>query len=1068
MINRKPLLGKKTRIALLVASSLAFSSLATAQVTSSAIRGQVLDTQGNPVAGVTVEVVNALTGSRKTLITSENGVFQSSGLQVGGPYEVKLQEGANYKAQTVSNLFLQLGQTSSVSLQATDSSSQIEVIEVTGVVSMAVAFKEGPSSEFTADDISKAPAIGRDLKSLLKRDSKLVVDNTVDGGPALSIAGANIRGNSLTVDGVKQNDDFGLNKNGYPGRRSPISLDAIQQLSVNIAPFDVTYGDFQGGNINVGTKSGTNEFHGSASYFRSDDSLIGDTSEGQNLNIGEFEEDTYGFSLGGKIIEDKLFFFASYEKFESVSPYQFTLDNLDGNIDVNERRGVSQADFDRIAQVANDAWGYDIGGYNVPKEEEAENLLLKLDWYISDDHRASLTYQDNEGNTVRDFWAESFPGAATATAESNRFSQAETLEALSMQVFSDWTDDFSTEFKLSNKKVTTSQNPLLGANFSQFLISTPNGGSLYIGPDQFRHANVLENERFGWKIKGDYYLTDVHKLTAGWEHEELDIYNLFVFGSLGFADFASIEDFEDNKAVHVFQNALSGNALDAVDEFQYDQDVIYIQDEWNVTDDLVMTYGLRYTEYTNDDKPALNQGFVDRHGYTNQRNFDSLDLIEPRIGMTYTYDDDTVIRGGFGLFGGGGPNVWLSNSYGNDGVRKAFRVCASEQTGIPEQFVARCDADGRTTPDAVLDQLAAAVGNNDGDTNSVSPNFEIPSVWKLNVGIERNQDLGFLGESWLLTADAIITEVNDAAFYRDLNFESQGTAPDGRPIYGEEQRFDLSLENTNKGGAQVWSFSAAKNFYTDHGNYSFDMGYTYQDVTEVNPGNSFIAFEGYAMPAHSDFQAETEFNSEYEVRHAFTSNLSWSDELFASNLSTVSLSYSGRSGRHFSHTMRSTISEFGGFTNSPFADWTGFSSQSFYIPTGADDALVTYADGFDQTGFFDYINSDSCLSDNAGTISRRHACTSDWIHRFDLRLLQEIQITDDQAIELILDLENIGNMLNDDWGRAESYNQPFNAPVVDVAIVGGQYLYSNFTQPTPAVAKIPSVWKVQLGIRYKF
>ena len=675
-----------TRIAVIVASTFALSGQVTAQETSSSIRGQVVDAQGNPVVGVTVEVVNALTGSRKTLTTSENGVFQSSGLQVGGPYEVKLQEGANYKAQTVSDLFLQLGQTSNVALQATNNTSDVEVIQVTGKVSMAAAFKSGPGTEFTEGDIINAPAISRDFKSILKRDSKIVVDNTVDGGPALSVAGGNIRGNSLTVDGVKQNDDFGLNKNGYPGRRSPISLDAIQQLSVNIAPIDVTYGGFQGGNINIVTKSGTNEFHGSAFYFRSDDSLIGDKSKGQDLNIGEFEEDTYGFSLGGKIIEDKLFFFAAYEKFESTSPYQFSLDNLDGNIDANERRGVSQADFDRIAKVASEVWNYDIGGYDVPKEEEAENLLLKLDWNISEDHRASLTYQDNEGNTVRDFWAESFPSAATATAESNRYNQAETLEAIVLQVFSDWSDDFSTEFKLSNKKVTTAQNPLLGANFSQFSIGTPNGGSLFIGPDQFRHANVLENERFSWKIKGDYYLTDDHMLTAGWEHEELDIYNLFVFGSLGFAEFASIEDFENNLGFHVYQNALNGDALSAVDEFQYDIDTIYLQDKWVATDELTLTYGLRYTKYSNDDLPALNQNFVDRHGYSNQGNFDGLDLLEPRVGFTYTYDDDTVIRGGFGLFGGGGPNVWLSNSYGNDGVRKTFVGCfggCSDGKGTP-------------------------------------------------------------------------------------------------------------------------------------------------------------------------------------------------------------------------------------------------------------------------------------------------------------------------------------------------------------------------------------------------
>lgn len=1059
---------KLTRVALLVSSALLASHQASAQVTSSGLRGQVLDTNGNPLAGVVVEVIHTPTGSKKTLTTTENGIFKSNGLTVGGPYLIRLQDGSQYEAKSIDDLFLQLGRTASIELQAAAAQSQIETISVTGTVAMAGAFKKGPSSEFNESDIANTPAISRDIKSLLKRDSKIVVDPTADGGPALSIAGGNVRGNSLTVDGVKQNDDFGLNKNGYPGRRTPISLDAIEQLSVNVAPFDVTYGDFQGGNVNVVTKSGTNEFHGSAFYFRSDDSLIGDKSDGEDLNIGEFEEDTYGFSVGGPILEDKLFFFASYEKFESTSPYQFTLDNLNGRVDPNERQGVSQADFDAIKQIAADVWNYDIGDYNVPKDEEDEKLLLKFDWYINDDHRASLTYQDNEGNTVRDYWAETFPNAPTATAQSNRYNQAETLEAVSLQVFSDWTDDFSTEFKLSNKKVETQQNPLLGANFAQMRIATGNGGALYIGPDQFRHANELENERLALKLKGDYYLNDEHKLTFGWEHEQLDIRNLFVFGSRGMVEFGSIDAFRNNIAVHVFQNSVTGNARDAEDKFTYDLNTFYIQDEWSASYDLTVTYGLRYSRYSNDDKPVLNPNFVTRHNYSNQSNFDGLDLLEPRVGFSYTYSDDTVIRGGVGLFGGGGPNVWLSNSYGNDGRRKAFVVCSSQATqdafGIPAGGMAVCDNDGRSNPAVITSQLqdiARAGGN--GDTNSVSPDFEIPSVWKLNLGVESRQDLWFLGEDWLLTADVIVSDVKDAAIYRELNITPTGTAPDGRPIYSGAPQFDLSLENTSKGGGQVWSFSAAKNFYTDYGTFNFDMGYTYQDITEVNPGNAFVAFEGYSMPANYDFQQEIEYNSEFEVRHAIAANLTWANEIFGDNTTTVTLSYNGRSGRHYSHTMRSN-GTFGGFAG--FASWDGYNSQSLYIPTGANDPLVRFATPEDQANFFNYVNSESCLK--AGTISRRHACTSEWINRFDLRFLQEVQITDEQSVELILDIENLGNLLNDDWGRVEGYVQPFNAPVVDVTIDQGQYVYSNFTKPEPTVAKVPSVWKIQLGLRYKF
>ncbi len=1049
----------KVAAAIITATALFAQSPAMAADTSSAIRGQVIDAAGNPLSNVTVEIVHKPTGTVKTIVTSEGGVFQLRGLNIGGPYLVRIAGGTELQFETINELFLKLGEASKISLVAKPKKEDIERITVTGQLSMAGAYKKGPSEEFNAEEIAHTAAISRDLKSILKKDSRMVVDTTVDGGPALSIAGGNIRGNSLTVDGVKQNDDFGLNKNGYPGRRSPISLDAIEQLVVNVAPFEVTYGDFQGGSINIVTKSGTNEFHGSAFYYRSDDSLAGDKSEGESLNIGDFSEDTYGFTLGGPIIKDKLFFFASYEKFKSSKPYQFILDNENGVVDPNEKIGVTQADFDQIAAIARDVWNYDIGGYDINSPEDAENLLLKFDWYATEDTRASFTYQDNTGNTVRDFWGETFPNAPWATAESNRYNMKESLKAYSLQVFTDWTDDFSTELKIARKEVNTAQDPLLGANFGQMLITTDNGGQLYIGPDQFRHANALENNRDMLKFKADYYASDEHLLTFGIEVETLDITNTFVFGSLGMTTFDSVYAFENNLGFHVFGNSITGDPNDAIDKFKYTTTTIYAQDEWSFTDDVTVTVGARYTKYSNDDKPVLNENFVARHGYTNQNNYDGLSLFEPRLGVNWVYDDDTVIRGGIGLFGGGAPNVWLSNSYGNDGVRKTFAGCFGS-----------C-FDGRNTPQEVLDFLAAGgFSGGDSDTNSIAPDFNIPSTWKFNIGIERRQDLGFLGKDWLLTADLVYSKVKDAAVYEELNMTAVDTAPDGRPIYSSPSPYDLSLTNTSKGESQVWSFAAEKNFYTDHGNYNFNVGYTYQDITEVNPGNAFIAFEGYSMPANDDFQSKKLYNSEFEVQHRIVANLTWSDTLFGDNVTTVSLAYTGREGRHFSHTMRTHTGNdfvpgaFGGFVS--FASWDGYSSQSLYVPTGEDDPLVTYADGFDKAGFFNYINNTECLT--AGTISQRHSCTSSWINRFDLHVMQEITISGEHKLELTFDVENLGNLLNNDWGRAESYTQPFNAPVVSVTIEDGKYVYSNFTEPTPTVAKIPSVWKAQLGIRYRF
>lgn len=1065
---------KFTRVALLVSSALLTSYQASAQVTSSAIRGQLLDGSGQPMAGVAVEVIHSPTETKKVITTSDNGIFQLRGMAVGGPYKVQLMDGSRYTVEKIEDLFLQLGKTASITLQVEntlESQPQTEY-EVIGVTASAASFntmKKGPGGDFSEDDIRSTAAISRDIKSLLKKDPKIMVDPTADGGPALSVAGGNVRGNSLTVDGVKQNDDFGLNKNGYPGRRAPISLDAIEQISVNVAPFDVTYGDFQGGNINVVTKSGSNELSGTAYYYRADDRFIGDSSEGEDQNIGDFSEDTYGFSVGGPIVEDEVFFFVSYEKFKSTSPYQFSLDDLDGVIEPNERIGVTQADYDLISQIAQEQWNYDIGEYDQAKSEESENLLIKLDWYVNDEHRVSLTYQDNQGNTVRDYWAETFPNARTATSASNRYNQQETLEAYSLQIFSDWHEDFSTDIKISNKQVATVQNPLMGADFGQMSIVTENGGQLYIGPDQFRHANVLNNDRQTISLKGDYYLNDAHQLTFGWDNEVLDIYNLFVFGSLGMTDFASISDFENNIGFHVFQNSLDGVPLNAADQFELTQNTFYLQDVWTITDELTLTYGVRYSKFSNNDLPALNEFFVERHGYTNQFNYDGLDLLQPRIGFSYAMDDDTNIRGGVGLFGGMGPNVWLSNSYGNDGVRKAFAGCAND-----------C-FDGRNTPQVVLDGLAAGgFDGGNGNSNSVDPSFAMPSVWKYSLGIDRNQDLGVLGEDWMISADLIYTDVHRTAMYRELNMEQIDTAPDGRPIYDSPEPFDLSLVNTSKGSGILASIFAEKTFYADSGTYRLSVGYTYQDAEEVNPSNAFIAFEGYSMAANIDFQGEELYDSEYEVPHALAAGLTWSNEIFGDNTTTIALAYTGRVGRHYSHTMRTGVDVFGGFVD--FASWVGFSSQSLYVPLDENDPLVTYTDDFDQQAFFDYINSNECLVAAKGSISRRHSCESSWIHIFDVRFMQEIQINDEQAIELTLDIENIGNMLNDDWGRVEGYVQPFNAPVVTASFAANQfdqdgqpigydrsqYVYSDFTLPVPNVAKVPSVWKIQLGVRVRF
>ncbi|GAB4191313.1 MAG: TonB-dependent receptor [Wenzhouxiangellaceae bacterium] len=1058
-------------------SLLAFSAVTWAQETSSSLRGRVIDQNGQPLAGITVAITHLPTGTSRRSTTNDDGQFLSSGLPVGGPYRVAITETDTLRAEPLENLFLTLGQAETVEVEAirVDDAADLDTLVVTGA-NMTRLLRTGASSEFDRDDIDKMTAIDRDLKSILREDSKIVVDNTVDGGPGLSIAGSNIRYNSLTVDGIAQNDNFGLNKNGYPTRRAPISLDAIEALSVNITPFEVTYGSFLGGNINVVTKSGTNEFHGTGFFNYTDEGLTGSTSKGERLPVGDFEEKTWGFSLGGPIIQDKLFFFANYEKFDTTRAFPFSLDNQDGRISGTEIPNVTQSEVDQVVQIARNVYGFDALGFDADNDEEDEKILAKIDWNINDYHRASFTYQRSEGNLIRDFFTS--PTTQTAALLSNRYNMNERLETYSFQAFSDWTSNFSTEIKVGFKDVATDQTSV-SPDFPAMTVTTADGGVIRLGPDQFRHANDLDNDTRFLKFKGDYFLGD-HTLTFGYEQEKIDVFNLFVPWSLGEITFDSLDDFAAGRSNFViYGNAFSGNPVDAAADFSLTNHIAYLQDEWRITPDLTLFAGLRYETLANNDLPALNQDFVDRNGFSNQENLDGKDLWLPRFGFNWSLDDRTVIRGGAGLFGGGTPTVWLSNSYANTGVLSTIG------------FFPRLDGQPFTDIFAAVDDLLQ--GNVDGasaaaalqpfltqnplaDTNAVDPDFEVPSSWKFNLAVDHTLDLSALGlgDGWLLTAEAIWSSVKNAVIWRETRRQIVGTAPDGRPIYNGPETgpnpadpgFDLILDNTSKGSSSVYTFDVQKNWFAGSwGEYDLRLSYTYQDLDEVNPGNAFIAFEGFGQPATFDRNADILYNSEFEIKNNITANLTWRKNLFGDNQTLVNLFYSGRSGRHFSYTFGRTFAFGGSF----LSDFDNLDSQLLYVPSSLTDAIVT--GDADTLGALDnFISNDRCLRNARGSIIERHACTSDWVHRLDLRLLQEIQLPGwDHKLELTFDIENLTNLIDSDWGRQQSFIQPFNAPIVDVAINdAGQYVYSNFREPNQTVSTIPSVWKMQLGIRYRF
>jgi hypothetical protein len=378
------------------AVSAALMPAAYAQVTTSGVQGNVTKADGTPAANASVTVVDTRTGLSRSVSTSASGAFDVRGLNVGGPYTVSVSAPGEQGTQ-VTDIFLNLGSSTPVNLSFSGAATG-EVIVVTASQIGATPIAIGPSSVFSVEDLEEKPAINRDIKDIICQDPRIYLDQTA-GGPVgtdgVTCAGASPRFNSVTVDGIGLNDGFGLNSNGYPTERLPFPFDAINQVSVELAPFDPQYGGFTGCTINMVSKSGTNEFHGSIFYDYTDDSFRGDTIEGRTVFVPKFDEKRYGLTFGGPIIPDRLFFFGAYERFEGV--------NLFGRGPVGsgattEVSGFTQAEYDQIVNIASTVYGIDdLGGTVFSDPAIDEKYLARLDWNINDRHRAALTYNYNKG-----------------------------------------------------------------------------------------------------------------------------------------------------------------------------------------------------------------------------------------------------------------------------------------------------------------------------------------------------------------------------------------------------------------------------------------------------------------------------------------------------------------------------------------------------------------------------------------------------------------------------------------------------------------------------------------------
>lgn len=1045
-------------------------AMAMAQETTSAIRVDTFSGDGSPASGVEVTVTDTRTGSARTRMTNDSGTVSFSGLRVGGPYTVTTSGGGT-APQTVTDIALQLGETYLLPLSLGSSSMEEVIVTAAQVQTQRLAL--GPASAFGIADLEGMPHINRDIRDIIRADPRIYQD-VADVG-AIQCAGANPRFNSLTVDGVRLNDNFGLNRSGFPTERQPFSYDSLQQVAVELAPYDVQYGGFTACNINAVTKSGGNEFTGGLFFDYTNDSMRGDKLEGDNIDLGDFSEERYGFNIGGPILKNKLWFFVAYEKQEAANLFNR---GPAGSGRAVEVLGVNQEQFDLIQNTLINQYGFEPGTLPLSLPNDDEKYTIKLDWDINSQHRASLTYNYNDGFNI----AESDGDSNELEFSKHYYERGAELNATTGALFSDWTDQFSTEVRVSFLELDNRQISLSNSTFGEFQVETWNQvdgdwqrAIVYAGTDDSRQKNQLSYDAVNLKLAGSYTL-DNHTLTFGYERDDLDVFNVFLqhlYGENRFDEECGPDDpngciqalIEGRPDDLYYGNASpSLNPNDVAAEWGYVINTLYGQDEMILADGAVtLVVGLRYDWYESSDVPNANPNFFDRQGFTNAQNFDGEDLLQPRVGLNWDITGDLSLRAGFGLFSGGNPNVWLSNNFSNDGITQVqLREGVLEDIyGVDfSLFDIPLGPDGNGLPgfDVPTDMINE-IANQQGDSgvNALDPNFKLPSAWKYSIGATWN-----FADFYQLNADILYSESEDSALVVNGTAEVTGTAPDGRPIYTDSRRFRSDYILTNVEGDDASSLSISVGVSGDYDNgFNWNLGYAYTDAEEVSPMTSSVAFSNFANISTSDFNNPGASTANYEIPHRFVMRLGYDAYWWGDNRTSFNLFAQVAEGRPFSYT-------FEGDDGDTFGDFID-NRHLLYVPSGMDDPLVTFGGDFDTAAFFSYLD-ETGLSKYAGSIAPRNAFNSGWWGSADIRIEQELPgFRENHRFAAFLTIRNFCNMLNDDWCTLKEVGFPRRQAIVDMEIAGDQYLYEQFIRGD-GERRVPdaSLYEIRIGLSYQF
>lgn len=1098
------------RLLLVIVAFVGITMGVQAQVTTSSMTGTIKDDKGT-LPGASIKATHTPTGTVYTVSTNNDGRFTIGGMRVGGPYTIEISF-VGYKPSTLTEVYLKLGEPYLFNVTLVDNSSTLSEVKIVGQGNNTImnSSRNGTSTVISKAQIQSLPTITRSVNDLTRLTPQ---------ANGTSIGGGNYRSNNFTVDGANFNNQFGIGQN-IPANGSPISIDALEQISINVTPFDVRQTGFTGGSVTAVTRSGTNTFSGNAFY-----TMRGDDQQGKRIGesyriptLQKLDEKNYGFSLGGPIIKDKLFFFVNYEKKHTIQPgttkIAATAAQPFGSLSTVAK---PTADFlNTVSSYLSSTYGYETGPYQgYSNISDNEKMFARLDWNISKNHRFSVRYNQVESQSPSSLSTSTTGSGITFGATANRAS----INALSFfnsnyyqaaNLYSgvaELTSSFGSKVTNVARVTYSHQNDPRKSDSSPFpLVDILDGTNVAttFGYEPFTYGNLRD-------VKGYTYSDDLslalgkHNITLGLQAEFSTTKNGFQRFGTGYYVFNSWADFVNNAkpSNYAVTYPLTADGSQAFPSFKYNQYSAYLQDEFTVTDRLKLTAGLRVEQASYPDVTEVRtHPLVAGLSFAGQK-VDTGVLPEnrisysPRFGFNWNVfgDRSFQVRGGTGIFTGRIPFVWIVSQSGDAGLLQYTQTYSGQANtpyfnpSIAPNLLSAAPAAGTSIPSSI---------------SVMSPNLKLPQTWKSSLAFDVKLPWGIVGTlEGIYGRDLNVAVAQNINLVNPTNLAISGYG-DTRPMFPNtvftRQNVSLTaagqvattaattsssgfnvIQMTNAKGGYNWQATAqlTKQF---QGGLSAMIAYTRSDQRNYGDGGGDQLLNLWSIPqTSSNPNTPTLSYSSNLNPDRFIANISYKKAYFGNLATSFSLFYEGSQQGRFSYTYSSDFNRDGQSGNDLIYIPRDASEITFVaIPAGTSGYGRAYTAQEQSDAFEAYISQDKYLSKHRGEYAQRNAATSPWRNQFDFRLTQEV-FKDfgktKNSFQFTVDIFNVGNLLNRKWGNVNFVNQSAILVPQNVSAI------NNTTKPTFRMGAtsndltrstfgtsqtIASTYYMQFGVRYNF